>query len=63
MNNLKLFLVALPAVAAFGFTVYFSHTHEGKSKEHAIRSGWTYGILAMGVFILIYLIKFTSISN
>ena len=60
MKNLEMLFLALPAVAAFGFTVYFGHIHEGKTKEHAIRSGLTYSILATGFFVMVYIIKFVA---
>lgn len=53
-------LLALPAVAAFGFTVYLRNIHEGKSEDHALTRGWMYGISATGVFILIYIVKFVA---
>lgn len=60
MKNLEVLLLALPAVVMFGFTIYVKHIHDGKPKEQAITLSWTYGILAAGFFVLIYLIKFVS---
>jgi hypothetical protein len=42
----------------FGFTIYIKNIHEGISEERAVTLGWTYGILAVGFFVLVYLIKF-----
>jgi hypothetical protein len=63
VKDLEVLLLALPAVAAFGFTVYLRNVHEGKSEDHALTRSLTYSILATGFFVLVYIIKFTPISN
>lgn len=62
MKDIEVLLLALPAVAAFGFTIYLRNIHEGKSEGHALTRGWTYSILATGFFVLIYLVKFKLAS-
>lgn len=61
MNNLEVLFFALPSVVMFGLTMYLKSVNEGRPKERAVTLGWTYGILALGFFVLVYVLKFMAI--
>ena len=60
MKHIEVLLFALPSVVMFGFTIYIKNIHEGVSEERAVTLGWTYSVLAIGFFVLVYLIKFVA---
>ena len=63
MNNLSIFLISLPAVVMFGITIYMKNIHEGVSKERAITTSWSYGILAAGFFAAAFVLKLSAANS
>lgn len=58
MKNIEFLLMAIPSVAMFGLTIYLKNIHDGIPKQRALTISWSYGVLAAGLFILIYLVKY-----
>ena len=60
MNNLGIFLIAIPAVVMYSITIYMKNIHEGIPRERAVTISCTHGVLATGFFALVFMVKFAA---
>lgn len=63
MQNLKVLILALPAVVMFGLTMYMKYVHEGETRVRAVTLGWTYGLLAAAFFVCVFMLKFVAVGH
>lgn len=63
MKNLEVLLLALPSAVMFCLTMYMKNIHEGEADERAVTRGWTYGVLAAGFFVFVFIVKFVVVGH